>query len=425
MKKMYFFGKNVGNFGVLLTIVFLFFLYGGLKAQDIVIFDGESLQNDFSQFNSIELDATEWSPNSNIQASVKIDNGNWNSGNFWDNAENMVFENVDLVNGAFTIDYKTTEVTHIKNIRIQDWSNGCSKVATVLDDGENDYTGLIADGEWHTLTIQFNDTWSQDYIDCFSPTDQINPRIVLQIGTGGVIWFDHAVYRAPAPTYALTVEAGTGSGEYEEGEQVAIEADAPAAGQMFDQWTGDITNVDDVDASSATFTMPAAAATITATYVDIPTYTLTVENGTGSGDYEEGAVVNIEASVPTDGSNFNGWTGDVDNVADVNAAATTITMPAQAVTVTADIVTGINQVDLVEGITILPNPVKDGSLRINSEVTVSNVTVVSLAGVEVLQKANVGSKDLSLNVSGLAAGQYLVKIITSDGDIVVKSFVKQ
>lgn len=424
MKKMYFLGKSVGKFGVLLTIVSLFFMSGGLKAQDIILFDGESLETDFSQWNSIELDATEWSPNSNVEASVKIDNGEWNSGNFWDNTDNMVFENVDLVNGAFTIDYKTTEVTHIKGIRIQDWSNGCSKVATVLEDGGHDYTGLIADGEWHTLTIQFNETWSQDYIDCFSPADQINPRIVLQIGTGGVIWFDHAIYHAVAPTYTLTVENGTGGGDYQDAEEVTIEADAPAAGQMFDQWTGDIDNVDDVTASTATVTMSTEAATITATYVDIPTYTLTVENGTGGGDYEEGAEVTIAATVP-DGSTFSSWTGDVANVADVNAAETTLTMPAQAITVTADIVTGINQVDLGEGITVLPNPVKDGSLRINSDVVVKDITVVSLAGVEVLQEANVGSKKVNLNVSGLASGQYLVRIVTSDGDIVVKSFVKQ
>lgn len=46
------------------------------------------------------------------------------------------------------------------------------------------------------------------------------------------------------------------------------------------------------------------------------------------------------------------------------------------------------------------------------------------SGAAVLQKANVGSKEVSLNVSELASGQYLVRIVTSAGDTVVKSFVK-
>ena len=70
------------------------------------------------------------------------------------------------------------------------------------------------------------------------------------------------------PEYTLTVTNGTGDGDYEEDEVVNIAADEPASGYVFDCWTGDTTNVADVDDPTTTITMPAANATITATYAE-------------------------------------------------------------------------------------------------------------------------------------------------------------
>jgi len=53
-------------------------------------------------------------------------------------------------------------------------------------------------------------------------------------------------------------------------------------------------------------------------------YALTVVNGSGSGVYDSGAVVQIVANYPQ--AEFDRWTGDVATVADVQSAATTITM---------------------------------------------------------------------------------------------------
>jgi hypothetical protein len=54
-------------------------------------------------------------------------------------------------------------------------------------------------------------------------------------------------------------------------------------------------------------------------------YALVVNNGTGSGTYDQGALVTISATIPPD-MVFDQWTGDTDGVADVNAPSTTITM---------------------------------------------------------------------------------------------------
>ena len=135
-------------------------------------------------------------------------------------------------------------------------------------------------------------------------------------------------------SYALTVVNGSGSGNYTAGTSVTITANAPPAGQAFIDWTG--AGVANATASTTTIIMPAAAATVTANYgTPPPTYALTVVNGAGSGNYPAGNIVNISATVPA-GQTFQSWTGAT--VANPNAASTTLTMPAAATTVTANLV---------------------------------------------------------------------------------------
>jgi hypothetical protein len=67
-----------------------------------------------------------------------------------------------------------------------------------------------------------------------------------------------------APTYALTVVNGTGSGSYLANAVVPISANAPPAGEAFLEWTG--ATVAGSNAASTTITMPAANTTVTANY---------------------------------------------------------------------------------------------------------------------------------------------------------------
>jgi hypothetical protein len=93
---------------------------------------------------------------------------------------------------------------------------------------------------------------------------------------GGEVDASSPYYKAPwvrevgdraRPTYALTVNGGTGSGVYAVGEQVAIKANAAPKGKVFDKWTGGAGGAfANASSASTTFTMPASAATVTATY---------------------------------------------------------------------------------------------------------------------------------------------------------------
>ncbi len=164
-------------------------------------------------------------------------------------------------------------------------------------------------------------------------------EMYILVGTPAEIYANALKLNGPGgdPEYTLTVNSGTGDGYYTEGIAANIVANAPAAGYIFDQWTGDVANVADVNAASTTITMPAANTTVTATYKLIPDdeYTLTVNSGTGDGSYTERTDVNIVADPPAAGYTFDQWTGDVANVANLTAASTTITMPAANRTVTA------------------------------------------------------------------------------------------
>jgi len=65
------------------------------------------------------------------------------------------------------------------------------------------------------------------------------------------------------------------------------------------------------------------------------TYVLTVNNGSGGGSYTNHAVVEITADEPMAGKVFEHWAGATQYVASVTSATTTVTMPAQAITLTA------------------------------------------------------------------------------------------
>ena len=80
--------------------------------------------------------------------------------------------------------------------------------------------------------------------------------------------------------YPLTVNSGSGSGFYTNGQQVAITA-SNLAGQTFVQWIGDTQYVNNVTAPNATVTMPTNPVTLTATYVGSGPAPIAVVDSTG------------------------------------------------------------------------------------------------------------------------------------------------
>ena len=155
-----------------------------------------------------------------------------------------------------------------------------------------------------------------------------------------------AVYEeSKTQQYTLTVNNGEGSGSYEAGSQVTVTAaDRSQEGYEFSGWNVDSANVtlDDTVSATASFTMPEGDVTLTAGYTEVVqepvAYTLTVNNGEGSGSYEAGSWVTVTAADRSqEGYEFSGWSVDSANVtlSDALEAETAFTMPEGNVTLTA------------------------------------------------------------------------------------------
>ncbi len=136
-------------------------------------------------------------------------------------------------------------------------------------------------------------------------------------------------------TYQLTVNSGSGDGAYPTATVVAILATASPEGQVFDVWLGDTAGIADVNSSLTTITIQPSDATITATYLMLPTYALTVISGTGDGNYVQGTSVGISADSAPSGLGFDRWLGDTTGVANVSNGVTSISTQAADATITA------------------------------------------------------------------------------------------
>jgi hypothetical protein len=127
---------------------------------------------------------------------------------------------------------------------------------------------------------------------------------------------------------------GEGTFPYDEGTVVDLVAEAEE-GYHFINWTGDVSTVANISATTTTITMNDNYS-ITANFEEIPLgqFGLTISStsggsvtvpGEGTFAYDEGTVVNLVAS-PASGYDFLKWGGDVGTIANVNSPSTTIAM---------------------------------------------------------------------------------------------------
>ncbi len=133
------------------------------------------------------------------------------------------------------------------------------------------------------------------------------------------------------------------------------------------------------------------------TYTAPTYYTVTVENGMGSGSYVAGATVVIAANPPAAGMKFNNWTTSSTgvNLASVSLTATTFTMPANNVTVTANYVADTTPTSTAgtTGGTTTPD---DGSTRVD------------------ITKPGISNKDLATADVNGSTDNFIVKITETD-----------
>ena len=127
-------------------------------------------------------------------------------------------------------------------------------------------------GEKYILWLKYETESDYKVADDAEVTFNISDSNILDKEiTHPIIKMTYEVPAASAPTYTVTVNNGTGSGDYAEGASVTITANAPDTGKQFKEWTTeDGVIFADATASTTTFTMPAKPVTITAVFENIP-----------------------------------------------------------------------------------------------------------------------------------------------------------
>jgi len=146
--------------------------------------------------------------------------------------------------------------------------------------------------------------------------------LTIDSTAGGVVTVDNVTIPGKA---IFTHDAGT---------VVSLNA-TPDSGYQFVKWTGDVGTVDNVHASETIITVNGNYSIMANFEVPPPVqYRLAIfatagglvtTPGEDSFTYDAGTVVNLVAT-PASGYKFAKWTGDVDTIANVNAASTNITM---------------------------------------------------------------------------------------------------
>jgi hypothetical protein len=139
--------------------------------------------------------------------------------------------------------------------------------------------------------------------------------------------------------YTVYYNAGGGgyiSGSSPQGVRYGLDTSSvtaiPYNGYYFDHWN-DGALVDTRYDTNITYDR-----TYTAYFIAYPAtlYTLTVNNGTGGGSYQQGTNVAIVANTPLITQHFTFWSGDITGITDIYSASTNIYTQAANATITAN-----------------------------------------------------------------------------------------
>lgn len=208
------------------------------------------------------------------------------------------------------------------------------------------------------------------------------------------------------------------------GTAVSIIADTKS-GSSFQYWsesTGKYNEMfEDIHTAVTTFIMPNADVTIQANYTSgtgngtgsgsnstdsETTYKLTVNYGSGTGEYKAGEVVSISAYAPESSSKvFSKWTSATTGVGFANATSstTTITMPASAVTVTANYKTRTADDEEDDEESEALNKRKENSTTATVTTGTNNATITTTTGTVTNTNPSVSTGDsITINKNGIS-----------------------
>ena len=246
---------------------------------------------------------------------------------------------------------------------------------------------------------------------------------------------------AAGDRYPLTVYFGGGDGNYYAGTEITIVSDPPSDGMLFDQWVIESGTplISNLGAATTTLITASEASVITASYREVLKYTVTINGGYGDGTYLPGTTIIISAEPAPQGMMFDKWIVELGNavLSNENAGLTYFTMPEEDVVITASLIddpdyVSVNNINSNDrNISVYPNPAKDivkigFTLEKPSDIHISMLDLSGRIIGKQIQNINtaVGSHVISVPVSSIKAGTYLIKI-KIDGEVITRLAVIQ
>jgi hypothetical protein len=213
-------------------------------------------------------------------------------------------------------------------------------------------------------------------LDPFSSSSIYIPPTSSSISSSAIIPSSSS---ASGIRYVLTVTGGVASNTNPFGGQVVTLTASAGVGECFAGWSGpNVASVANPALAATTFTMPAADASVQASWTTCPVLTVAVvgltnvadAQATAGGTKQVGQVVALSAVAQTAGLDcFQGWSGDV-----------TSALPTASVTMDAD-----------KSVTATYSPCQTYALTVTAPGTGSNATVVEGSVVTVTAPAkNIG-----------------------------------
>jgi pectinesterase len=164
----------------------------------------------------------------------------------------------------------------------------------------------------------------------------------------------------------------------------------------------------------------------TSNFTVVTGYTLTINKGSGGGNYAEGAEVGILADAPPEGQEFEKWTGDTLYVADVHEANTTLIMPAGDLSLTAvyrDEIEGIRDYFTKhQELRCFPNPASSGFSIDLSSIGDSRVEIFNMFG-QVVYHTHASRGIHRIDDHGLSAGVYWIKVTGQNKDLYMQKII--
>ena len=147
-------------------------------------------------------------------------------------------------------------------------------------------------------------------------------------------------------------------------------------------------------------------------------YNLTVTGGSGGGSYAEASKVTVAAAAAASGKIFDKWTGDVTYLKNATDSVNEITMPTKNISITATYKDKPIALDALSAtIKIFPNPACD-QVTIAAEGMINgHLSLISSSGITVVEKT-ISSDVISLDISGLAKGFYLIRFVTENESVI-------